>query len=45
MIGRLGAVLERDPRWLGYWSSFRIDTYFDLPQPKGDMQLRGASEK
>jgi arylsulfatase A-like enzyme len=40
MIERLGAVLERDPRWLGYWASFRIDRYFELPLQTGDMQLR-----
>jgi arylsulfatase A-like enzyme len=39
MIGRLGAVLARDPRWLAYWSSFRLDKYFDLPRQSGDMQL------
>ncbi len=39
MIGRLGAILKRDPRWLGYWSTFRIDHYFDLPRQSGDMQL------
>ena len=43
MVGRLGDVLARDPRWLGYWSSFRIDQYFDLPEQKGDMQLRAPA--
>ena len=43
MVGRLGDVLARDSRWLGYWSSFRIDQYFDLPEQKGDMQLRAPA--
>jgi arylsulfatase A-like enzyme len=40
MIDRLGAAIARDPRWLIYWSSFRLDHYFDLPRQSGDMQLR-----
>jgi len=40
MIERLGAALRRDPRWLCYWSSYRLDHYFNLPgTPSGDMQL------
>lgn len=39
MIGRLGAFLSRDPRWIGYLHSFRIDHYFDLPKPAGDIQM------
>jgi len=40
MIQRLGAVLESDPRWIGYWHSFRVDHFFDLPKPKpGDPQM------
>lgn len=45
MIEYLGEILALDPRWLGYWSSFRIDHYFDLPQQKGDMQLRASNVK
>jgi arylsulfatase A-like enzyme len=39
MIDRLGAALQKDPRWLGYWSGFRIDNFFELPTMSGDMQL------
>lgn len=39
MIGRLGSVLQRDPRWLGYWASFRVDRFSELPRVQGDMQL------
>lgn len=41
MIERLGQALAADPRWLSFWSSFRLDRYFDLPRnSSGDMQLR-----
>ena len=39
MVARLGAFLEKDPRWIGYWHSLRIDHYFDLPRPTGDPQM------
>jgi arylsulfatase A-like enzyme len=39
MIGRLGAFLQKDPRWRGYYSSFSVDHYWDLPRPKGDVQM------
>jgi arylsulfatase A-like enzyme len=40
MVARLGAFLEGDPRWLGYWHSFRMDHYHDLPrQEMGDPQM------
>ena len=39
MIERLGSAISRDPRWLIYWSSFRLDHYFELPRPSGDMQF------
>jgi arylsulfatase A-like enzyme len=40
MIGRLGAFVQKDPRWLGYWHSFRVDHYFDLPRVSGgDYQI------
>lgn len=39
LIQRLGAALQSDPRFLGYWAEFRIARYFDLPKTKGDMQL------
>ncbi|MBI4877459.1 MAG: sulfatase-like hydrolase/transferase [Acidobacteria bacterium] len=40
MIQRMGAFLERDPRWIGYWHSFRIDHYDDLPRSEaGDVQM------
>ena len=31
-IAKLGAILSNDPRWLGYWHSFRIDRYHELPK-------------
>ncbi len=40
MIERLGGMLANDPRWLSYWSSFRLDHYADLPKASGDMQIR-----
>ena len=41
MIQRMGSVLSRDPRWLSYWSSFRLDHYAELPKTSsGDMQIR-----
>jgi arylsulfatase A-like enzyme len=40
MVRRLGAFVERDPRWIGYWHSFRVDHYHDLPKPEsGDYQM------
>ena len=39
LIQMLGAALESDPRWLGYWAEFRIARAQDLPRAKGDMQL------
>jgi arylsulfatase A-like enzyme len=38
-IQRLGAALQADPRWVGYWAEFRIARYSDLPGAHGDMQL------
>jgi hypothetical protein len=39
MIERLGAAQQKDPRWLGYWASFRLDRFSDLSRTSGDMQL------
>lgn len=39
MIRQLGAALASDPRWVGYWSEFRLARYTDLPREQGDMQL------
>ena len=39
LIRRLGAALEGDPRWIGYWSEFRIARFSSLPKEAGDMQL------
>jgi arylsulfatase A-like enzyme len=39
LMQRLGAALQSDPRFLGYWSEFRIARYQDLPKTQGDMQL------
>ena len=32
MIQRMGAFLERDPRWIGYWHSFGVDHFHHLPR-------------
>lgn len=39
MIRMLGDVLQRDPRWIGYWAEFRVARFADLPKTNGDMQL------
>jgi arylsulfatase A-like enzyme len=39
MIRRLGAALQTDPRWTGFWSTFRIARYDSLPKTHGDMQM------
>ena len=39
MIRRLGAALEADPRWSGYWTEFRVARFASLPLVEGDMQL------
>jgi len=39
LIQRLGAALQSDPRWVGYWAEFRIARFADLPRAEGDMQL------
>lgn len=44
MIRTLGAALQSDPRWIGYWSEFRITRFEDLPLTAGDMQLFTAPD-
>lgn len=39
MIRLLGAELQNDPRWVGFWAEFRIAKYKTLPRSTGDMQL------
>jgi arylsulfatase A-like enzyme len=40
MVRRMGEFLEKDPRWIGYWHSFRVDRYFELPRrDSGDYQM------
>lgn len=39
MIRALGAALQSDPRWIGYWAEFRIARFASLPPEQGDMQL------
>jgi hypothetical protein len=39
MVARLGAFLQKDARWRGYYSNFSVDHYWDLPRPKGDVQM------
>jgi arylsulfatase A-like enzyme len=40
MIARQAIFLEKDPRWLSWWSSYRIDHYHTIGRPQGDMQLK-----
>lgn len=42
MISKLAGAVEKDPRWLGYWSILRIQKYFDLPKVSGGQQLLNA---
>jgi arylsulfatase A-like enzyme len=43
MIAKLGGILESDPRWLGYWHSFRIDKNHELPRfEDADPQLQSG---
>jgi arylsulfatase A-like enzyme len=40
MVQYMGAFLERDPRWRGYWHTFRLDRYNELPKlDAGDVQM------
>jgi arylsulfatase A-like enzyme len=39
MIHRLGTALKADPRWTGYWTTFRLAHFAALPQTDGDMQM------
>jgi arylsulfatase A-like enzyme len=39
LINLLGDALQADPRWVGYWSEFRIARFDALPKAAGDMQL------
>lgn len=39
MIHLLGAALAADPRWIGFWSEFRLARFDDLPKSSGDMQM------
>lgn len=39
MLRMLGDALQADPRWVGYWSEFRVARYADLPRATGDMQM------
>ncbi len=39
MIERLGASLRSDQRWSGFWSSYRLRNFFQLPKCSGNMQM------
>lgn len=39
IILRLGEILQKDKRWLGYWCTFRLHRAQDLPMGGGDMQM------
>jgi arylsulfatase A-like enzyme len=43
LIRKLGAALQADPRWNGYWAEFRIARFASLPLTEGDMQLFSTS--
>ncbi len=38
MVERLGALLQSDPRWAGYWGPYRLEKFFELPKRPGNMQ-------
>lgn len=38
MIRHLGMLLRSDPRWSGFWSSYRLDKFYELPRISGNMQ-------
>lgn len=44
LILHLGAALQADPRWSGYWDQFRIARFAELPKIAGDMQLFGMPD-
>jgi arylsulfatase A-like enzyme len=44
MIRRLGAALQSDARWSGYWTEFRIARFASLPVVGGDMQLLPSTD-
>ncbi|MHB9029089.1 MAG: sulfatase-like hydrolase/transferase, partial [Candidatus Latescibacterota bacterium] len=39
MVEKVGSILSSDPRWFGYWSTYRIHNSDILPKKAGDMQL------
>lgn len=39
MVDRLGALVQSDERWGGYWSPYRVEKLFELPRISGGMQL------
>lgn len=39
MIGRLGSLLQADPRWGGFLTPYRLDNYEHLPEHPGSVQL------
>ena len=39
MVHKAGQILQSDPRWLGYWSTFRLHNADILPRGEGDMQM------
>ncbi len=39
IVIKLGEKLKNDPRWLGYWSTFRLHKAGILPKSEEDMQM------
>ncbi|MBN1291453.1 MAG: sulfatase-like hydrolase/transferase [Candidatus Latescibacteria bacterium] len=39
IVRKVGEVLSKDPRWLGYWSTFRLHNAEMLPKSGEDMQM------
>lgn len=39
MTERLGALLRSDSRWGGFWASYRLEKFFELPKRAGSMQM------
>ena len=39
IIRKFGGFLKNDPRWLGYWSTYRLHNAEILPKSEEDMQM------
>lgn len=39
IVAQAAKLLQSDPRWMGYWSSYRLHNARYLPIENGDMQM------